>query len=46
MLTEILFSVGRSVKVTKKILGDVTASLAKQPGLNAENVMVVFKETL
>ncbi|TLZ24275.1 MAG: tautomerase family protein, partial [Gammaproteobacteria bacterium] len=46
VLTEILFSVGRSVKVTKKILGDVTASLAKQPGLNAENVMVVFKETL
>ena len=30
----------------KKILGDVMASLAKEPGLNAENVMVVFKETL
>jgi len=46
VLIEILFSVGRSVKVKKKILGDVMASLAKEPGLNAENVMVVFKETL
>jgi len=46
VLIEILFSVGRSVKVKKKILGDVMASLAKEPGLNAEHVMVVFKETL
>ena len=45
-LIEILFSVGRSVKVKKKILADVMASLAKDPGLNADNVMVVFKETL
>lgn len=46
VLVEILFSVGRSVKVKKKILADLMASLAKDPGLNAENVMVVFKETL
>jgi phenylpyruvate tautomerase PptA (4-oxalocrotonate tautomerase family) len=46
VLIEILFSVGRSVKVKKKILADVMASLTKDPGLNAENVMVVFKETL
>jgi phenylpyruvate tautomerase PptA (4-oxalocrotonate tautomerase family) len=46
VLIEVLFSVGRSVKVKKKILADMLASLAKDPGLNAENVMVVFKETL
>lgn len=46
VLIEVLFSVGRSVKVKKKILSDMLASLAKDPGLNAENVMVVFKETL
>lgn len=46
VLIEILFSVGRSVKVKKKILSDLLASLAKDPGLNAENVMVCFKETL
>jgi len=42
ILIEILLSVGRSVKVKKKIL----AGLSKAPGLNAENVMVCFKETL
>ena len=46
VLIEVLFSVGRSVKVKKKILADLAASLAKDPGLNPENVMVVFKETL
>ena len=46
VLIEVLFSVGRSVKVKKKILADMLASLAKDPGLNADNVMVVFKETL
>lgn len=45
VLIEILLSVGRSVKVKKKILADLIAALAKEPGLNAENVMVVFKET-
>jgi len=42
ILIEILLSVGRSVKVKKKIL----AGLSKAPGLNGENVMVCFKETL
>ncbi len=46
VLIEVLFSVGRSVKVKKKILSDMLASLAKDPGLNADNVMVCFKETL
>ena len=45
MLIEILLSVGRSVKVKNKILADLMAALAIDPGLNAENVMVVFKET-
>ena len=45
ILVEILLSVGRSVKVKRKILSDLLASLAKAPGANPENVMVVFKET-
>ncbi len=46
VLIEILLSVGRSVKVKKKILADLIAAVTKDPGLNAENVMVCFKETL
>ena len=45
VLIEILLSVGRSVKVKKKILADLIAALTKDPGLNPDNVMVVFKET-
>ncbi|MEO8384314.1 MAG: tautomerase family protein [Betaproteobacteria bacterium] len=45
VLIEILLSVGRSVKIKRKILADLMANLAKDPGLNPENVMVVFKET-
>lgn len=45
VLVEILLSVGRSVKVKKKILADIIASLSSNPGLNPENVMVCFKET-
>jgi phenylpyruvate tautomerase PptA (4-oxalocrotonate tautomerase family) len=46
VLIEILLSVGRSVKVKKQILAHLMAGLAKAPGLNPENVMVCFKETL
>jgi phenylpyruvate tautomerase PptA (4-oxalocrotonate tautomerase family) len=46
VLIEILLSVGRSVKVKKKILADLIAAVTKDPGLNAEHVMVCFKETL
>ena len=46
VLIEILLSVGRSVKVKKKILADIVAGLAKDPGLDPDNVMVCFKETL
>ena len=44
-LVELLWSVGRSVKVKKKVLQDIVASLRESPGLDPENVMVVFKET-
>ena len=46
VLIEILFSEGRSVKVKKKIVADIIAALTAAPlALNAENVMIVFKET-
>lgn len=44
VLIEILWSVGRSVKVKRKLLQELMASLARA-GLKPENVMVVFKET-
>ena len=43
-LIEIVWSVGRSVKVKKALLADLMARLS-QAGLNPENVMVCFKET-
>jgi phenylpyruvate tautomerase PptA (4-oxalocrotonate tautomerase family) len=43
-LIEILWSVGRSVKVKKKLLEDLMSTLA-QAGIDTENVMVCFKET-
>ena len=44
VLIEILWSVGRSVKVKKKLLGELMEQLTAA-GLNPENVMVCFKET-
>jgi len=44
VLIEILWSVGRSVKVKKKLLEQLMRTLS-QAGLNPENVMVCFKET-
>lgn len=44
-LIEILWSVGRSVKIKRKVVADIVAALAKDPGLDAEHVMIVFKET-
>jgi len=43
-IVEILWSVGRSVKVKKKLLAELMQSLS-QAGVNPENVMVCFKET-
>jgi phenylpyruvate tautomerase PptA (4-oxalocrotonate tautomerase family) len=45
VLIEVLWSVGRSVKVKRKLLSDLTAALRESPGLDPENVMLVFKET-
>ena len=44
VLVEILWSVGRSVKVKKKLLAELMEILA-QAGHDTENVMVCFKET-
>lgn len=44
LLVEILWSVGRSVKVKRKLLEDLMVSLSRE-GLNPEEVMVCFKET-
>jgi phenylpyruvate tautomerase PptA (4-oxalocrotonate tautomerase family) len=44
VLIEILWSVGRSVKVKKKLLIELMERL-RTAGLDPENVMVVFKET-
>jgi phenylpyruvate tautomerase PptA (4-oxalocrotonate tautomerase family) len=44
VLIEILWSVGRSVKVKKKMLAELMESLG-HAGLNTEHVMVCFKET-
>ena len=43
-LIEVLWSVGRSVKVKKKLLAELVTILAAA-GIDPENVMVVFKET-
>ena len=43
-LIEILWSVGRSVKVKKKLLEQLMATLTRA-GFDTEQVMVVFKET-
>jgi phenylpyruvate tautomerase PptA (4-oxalocrotonate tautomerase family) len=45
VLIEILWSVGRSVKIKRKVIGDIVAQLAVDPGLDPEHVMIVFKET-
>jgi phenylpyruvate tautomerase PptA (4-oxalocrotonate tautomerase family) len=45
VLIEIVWSVGRSVKVKRKVASDIVAALAREPGLDAEQVMIVFIET-
>lgn len=43
-LVELLWSAGRSVKVKRQMLQHLAASLA-EAGIDAEQVMLVFKET-
>jgi len=45
VLVEVLLSVGRSLKVKRRIVADLIAAAAVAPGLHPEDVMVVFKET-
>ena len=45
VLIEILWSVGRSVKIKRKLVADITAALARDAALDSENVMIVFVET-
>jgi phenylpyruvate tautomerase PptA (4-oxalocrotonate tautomerase family) len=45
VLVQVLLSVGRSVKVKRKILADLIEGLRRDPGLDPEDVMVVFQET-
>lgn len=44
VLIEVLWSVGRSVKVKRKMIEELMAGL-KRAGLDTEQVMLVFKET-
>jgi phenylpyruvate tautomerase PptA (4-oxalocrotonate tautomerase family) len=44
VLIEVLWSVGRSVKVKRKVLEEIMSALSTG-GLNPENIMVCFKET-
>jgi phenylpyruvate tautomerase PptA (4-oxalocrotonate tautomerase family) len=44
VLIEILWSVGRSVKIKRKVLADIIGGLARH-GIDGEHTMVVFKET-
>ena len=46
VLIEVLLSTGRSVKVKRKIAVDLIDSLRQSPGLDPDDVMLVFKETL
>ncbi len=45
IIVEILFSVGRSVKVKKELLKQLISNLEERASLSARDVMVVFKET-
>lgn len=45
VLIEILWSVGRSVKIKRKVIDDIVRAIARDPGVDPERVMIVFKET-
>ena len=45
VLIEILWSVGRSVKIKRKVIDDIVTGIARDPGVARESVMIVFKET-
>lgn len=45
VLIEVLWSVGRSVKVKRKVAADIATNVARVAGLEPADVMVVFAET-
>jgi phenylpyruvate tautomerase PptA (4-oxalocrotonate tautomerase family) len=45
VLIEILLSVGRSVKVKRQIVQQLTSGIAGKLSINPEEIMVVFRET-
>ena len=45
VLVEVLWSVGRSVKVKRKVTADIAAGVARAGSLDPNDVMVVFLET-
>ena len=45
VLIEVLLSAGRSVKIKRKIAVDLIDALRQAPGLDPDDVMLVFKET-
>lgn len=45
VLIEVLWSVGRSVKVKRKVAADIATNVARVAGLEPRDVMVVFVET-
>ena len=45
VLIEILWSIGRSAKIKRKVVAEIAAALARDPGLDPEQVMTVFVET-
>ncbi len=45
VLIEILWSVGRSVKLKRKLVADIVRDIAQATGVAGEHVMIVFKET-
>lgn len=44
-LIEILWSVGRNVKIKRKVASDIANGVARVAGIDAADVMVVFVET-
>ena len=45
VLVEVLWSVGRSVKIKRKVALDIATGVARSAQIDAERVMVVFVET-
>ena len=45
VIVEVLWSVGRSVKVKRKVVADIVAGVARAASTDPDDVMVVFVET-